>query len=125
MLEIAPTPNDYRYHLGAREFFLCNLDKKEEMLWWLDTSERDYLFVYDDGSSITCLNSERFFLPDTVECISPVTVRNSRIKNSGIAYGFSKVYLDVEQFVNIIFAHYVESDDVNFEVREKKKALWL
>jgi hypothetical protein len=94
-------------------------------MWWFDDSERDSLFIYDDGSSITCLNSDRFFLPGTIECVSPVTVRNSsdvysRIKNSGIAYGFGKVYLDVEQFVNIICAHDVENDDVNFEVREKK-----
>ena len=95
------------------------------MMWWFDDSERDSLFIYDDGSSITCLNSDRFFFPGTIECVSPVTVRNSsdvysRIKNSGIAYGFGKVYLDVEQFVNIICAHDVENDDVNFEVREKK-----
>lgn len=94
------------------------------MLWWFDTSERDSLFVYDDGSSITCLNSKRFFLPGTVKSVSPVTVRNSsdvysRIQKAGISYGLGQCYLDDQEFVNIICAHDVEND-VNFEVHEQK-----
>ena len=93
------------------------------MLHWFE-EDRDYLFVFDDGSSITCINNESLFLPGSIVSISPVRVRNSsdlysRINRSGEVVGFGNVYYDGEQFISIVCAHDVERD-VNFDVIEKK-----
>jgi hypothetical protein len=93
------------------------------LLHWFE-EDRDYLFVFDDGSSITCINNESLFLPGSIVSISPVRVRNSsdlysRINRSGEVVGFGNVYYDGEQFISIVCAHDVERD-VNFDVIERK-----
>ena len=95
-----------------------------ELLSYYNSEETDLLFVYDNGSSISCFNNSVLFSPDSFSAISPVRVRNSsnvysRIKKSGLVVGFGRVYYDKDQFISILCAHDIESSD-NFEVLEKK-----
>ena len=78
------------------------MDQQREILCWCD-EERDMLFVYDDGSSITCLNNDLLFVPDSIKKVSPVKVRNSsdvytRIQMSGEAYEFGNVRINLSRF---------------------------
>jgi len=95
-----------------------------ELLSYYNSEETDLLFVYDNGSSISCFNNSVLFSPDSFSAISPVRVRNSsnvysRIKKSGLVVGFGRVYYEKDQFISILCAHDIESND-NFEVLEKK-----
>jgi len=96
-----------------------------EILFWCN-DERDYLFVYDDCSSITCLNNCLLFVPGSLEKVSPVKVRNSsdvysRIQMSGEAFEFGRCFYDKDQFISILCAHDVERNE-NFEVTEIKNS---
>ena len=71
------------------------------MLNWFK-EDKEYLFVYDDGSSITCLNNDFLFIPGSILSVSPIKVRNSsdlysRISRSGEVLGFGSVYYDSDQ----------------------------
>ena len=93
------------------------------MLNWFH-EDKEYLFVYDDGSSITCLNNDFLFVPGSILSVSPIKVRNSsdlysRISRSGEVLGFGSVYYDSDQFISIVCAHDVERD-INFDVIERK-----
>ena len=93
---------------------------------WFDDDDKELLFVYDDGSSISCLNNDMLFLPDSILSVSPIKVRNSsdlysRIDRSGEAYGLGRVYFDCEQFVSILCAHDIE-EGINFVVTEQKNS---
>ena len=93
---------------------------------WFDDDDKELLFVYDDGSSISCLNNDMLFLPDSILSVSPIKVRNSsdlysRINRSGEAYGLGRVYFDCEQFVSILCAHDIE-EGINFVVTEQKNS---
>ena len=95
-----------------------------DLLSYYTSEEADLLFVYDDGSSISCFNNPILFSPGSFSTVSPVRVRNSssvysRIKKSGIVFGFGRVYYDKDQFISILCAHDIESND-NFEVSEQK-----
>ena len=89
-----------------------------------NSEETDLLFVYDDGSSISCFNNSILFSPGSFSTVTPVRVRNSsnvysRIRQSGIVFGFGKIFYDKEQFISIVCAHDVEKND-SFEVVEQK-----
>ena len=46
--------------------FHCTMDIQMEILCYCD-EERNVLFVYDDCSSITCLNNKFLFVPGSLK----------------------------------------------------------
>lgn len=105
--------------------FHCTMDIQMEILCYCD-EERNVLFVYDDCSSITCLNNKFLFVPGSLKKVSPVKVRNSsdvysRIQMSGEAFEFGRCFYDKDQFISILCAHDIERNK-NFEVVEIKNS---
>lgn len=97
---------------------------QETILSMFKKENSNNLFVYDDGSSITCLNNEALFLPNSIVFCTPLKVNNSsgeytRINQMGQTSIFGNVFYDQLQFINILCAYDIERNE-KIKVKEIK-----